>query len=169
MTAWLSGRFRADRTLWAVFWLLLVVLTLPVPLRAGQNLVDFERDAVTLETATGKRVVFAVEIARSREQLMQGLMYRRKLAPDAGMLFLYERPRRVAIWMKNTLIPLDILFLDRTGRVRYLHERAVPGSLQSIGPEEKVAAVLEVNGGTVKRLGIAKGDRIDHPFFEKDY
>jgi uncharacterized membrane protein (UPF0127 family) len=153
----------------AVFLLLLIILASPEPLRAGQSPVDFEKDTVTLETAAGERVVFAVEIARSREQLMQGLMYRRSMAPNAGMLFLYERPRRVAMWMKNTLIPLDILFLDRMGRVQYLHERAIPGSLQSIGPEGKVAAVLEVNGGTVKRLGIAEGDRIDHPFFEKDY
>jgi uncharacterized membrane protein (UPF0127 family) len=146
-----------------------MALAAPYALQAGQGLANFEKDVLTLETAEGQQIVFQVEIARTREELMQGLMYRRKLAPDAGMLFLYPRPRRVAMWMKNTLIPLDILFLDRMGRIRHIHERAVPGSLQSIGPDQKVAAVLEINGGAVKRLGIAEGDRIDHPFFDKDY
>ena len=90
-------------------------------------------------------------------------MYRRDLAGDAGMLFIYERDKPISMWMKNTLIPLDMLFLARDGRIVRIAARAVPMSLQTISSGEEVAAVLELNGGTADRLGIAAGDRVIHP------
>ncbi len=123
----------------------------------------FERSALTIELADGTRHAMDVELARTPLQQAQGLMYRRDLAPDAGMLFVYSRDEPRSMWMKNTYIPLDMLFLARDGRVVQIVERAVPHSLATIASKESVAAVLELNGGTVDRLGIAPGDRVLHP------
>jgi len=92
-------------------------------------------------------------------------MHRRQMAADAGMLFDFKRDSPVAMWMRNTLIPLDMLFVDREGIVRHIHERAVPMSEAIISSEENVRAVLELNGGTVARLGLKKGDRLVHAMF----
>jgi uncharacterized membrane protein (UPF0127 family) len=99
--------------------------------------------------------------------MAQGLMFRRAMAADAGMLFEYDRVQPVQFWMKNTLIPLDMLFIGADGTVLDIHERAVPLSLDPIGSDKPVLGVLELNGGTVSRLGIKRGDRIDHPMFAK--
>ena len=127
------------------------------------KLETFERSALTIELADGTRHEMDVELARTPAQHAQGLMYRRDLAPDAGMLFVYSRDEPRSMWMKNTYIPLDMLFLARDGRVVQIVERAVPHSLATIASKESVAAVLELNGGTVDRLGIAPGDRVLHP------
>ncbi|RMD64741.1 MAG: DUF192 domain-containing protein [Alphaproteobacteria bacterium] len=135
-------------------------------LRAQSGLQTFEREALIIETAQGVRHAFTVEVAVTPEQKAQGLMFRRTLAPDAGMLFLYRIEWPVAMWMKNTYIPLDMLFIGRDGRIRDIAERTVPGSLQAIAPDAPVLAVLELNGGTVERLGIKVGDRVIHPAFQ---
>src|SRR3546814_14529348 len=83
-----------------------------------------------------------------------------------SMLFVYSQPRRVSMWMKNTLIPLDMLFIAPDGRIESIVKRAVPHSLATISSRGKVRAVLELNGGTVDRLGIRPGDRVVHPIFE---
>src|SRR5204863_508166 len=82
------------------------------------------------------------------------LMFRQSLAPDAGMLFDYRTPSMGAMWMKNTLIPLDMLFVDQQGRIINIHERAVPGSLDPISATAPARAVIELNGGTAAHLGI---------------
>jgi uncharacterized membrane protein (UPF0127 family) len=87
-------------------------------------------------------------------------MFREQLDTDAGMLFVFDPPRRVGFWMKNTLIPLDMLFADRTGRIVAIVERAEPHSLEPMGPEVAVAFVLEINGGLAEQLGIAVGDEM---------
>ncbi len=120
----------------------------------------FEREEMAIMTADGVRHRFQVEMAVSREQHAQGLMYRRRLAEDAGMLFLYGKEWPVSMWMKNTLIPLDMLFIAGDGRIVKIVERTVPHSLETIFSGRAVAAVLEVNGGTVARLGIQPGDRV---------
>lgn len=122
-------------------------------------------DEVTVETRAGGRHRFRVEIARTGEQQAQGLMFRTALAADAGMLFDYPQPTHVAIWMKNTLIPLDVIFIGRDGRIVRIYERAVPLSLATMASGEPVRAVLEVNGGTAERLSIRPGDRVVHPMF----
>jgi uncharacterized membrane protein (UPF0127 family) len=95
----------------------------------------------------------------------QGLMFRRAMAPDSGMLFEYPAPTVATMWMRNTLIPLDMLFVDEQGRIINIHERAVPLSLDVISAAAPVRAVIELNGGTASRLGIAPGDLVRHPFF----
>jgi uncharacterized protein len=141
------------------FFLIAAVFALAVCLAPGlprAQLASFGKSELTIDTAGGKQH-FIIEEAKTPQQMTQGLMYRRSMAADAGMLFEYEHPRPAAFWMKNTLIPavLDI------------HERAVPLSLDPIGTDERVLAVLELNGGTVSRLGIKRGDRVEHPLFAK--
>jgi uncharacterized membrane protein (UPF0127 family) len=111
----------------------------------------------------GGSASFAVELADTPETRARGLMFRDSLAEDAGMLFLYESPRRAAFWMKNTLIPLDIIFADATGTVTRVHANAVPGDLTPIDGGDGVALVLEINGGLAATLGIAPGAEMRHP------
>jgi len=136
----------------------------PALLRA--QLASFGKSELTIDTAGGKQH-FTIEEAKTPQQMTQGLMYRRSMPADAGMLFEYEHPQPAAFWMKNTLIPLDMLFIGADGAVLDIHERAVPLSLDPIGTDEPVLAVLELNGGAVSRLGIKRGDRVEHPLFAK--
>jgi uncharacterized protein len=106
---------------------------------------------------------FAVELADSPEERSRGLMFREDMAPDAGMLFVYESPRQASFWMKNTLIPLDMIFADATGRVTRVHSNAVPGDLTPINGGTGVLFVLEINGGLAARLGITPGAELRHP------
>jgi hypothetical protein len=132
--------------------------------RAGAQLQKFETSSLTITTAQGDRH-FVIELALTAAQQEQGLMYRRELAPDAGMLFIFPQTQPTAFWMKNTLIPLDMLFIAADGRVADIHERAVPQSEANIPAKMPVKAVLEVNGGTVARLGIKRGDLVHHAAF----
>ncbi len=137
----------------------------PIGTGRGQMLESFATDSLTVVTGDGERHRFRVELALTAEQRAQGLMFRRKLARDAGMLFVYRPPQPVSMWMKNTPIPLDMLFIDRAGRVVKVAERAVPGSLRSIDSGGLVKGVLELPGGTAERLGIAPGARVLHSSF----
>ncbi len=119
----------------------------------------FERDRLAIETAGGAQQ-FAVELAVTSEQRQQGLMFRQRLPADAGMLFLYPAARPVSMWMKNTLIPLDMLFIGDDGRILQIAERAIPGSTATISSMQPARAVLELNGGTAARLKIQVGDRV---------
>jgi uncharacterized membrane protein (UPF0127 family) len=110
---------------------------------------------------------FTVEIASTEDDIRQGLMFRESLAPDAGMLFDFGQVRPASMWMKNTLIPLDMLFMDAEGQVIAIARNAVPGSLRSLGPGVPVRAVLEIPGGRAKALGITPGDTVEHPIFTK--
>ena len=141
---------------------LLLVALYASPLFA--QLVQFPTAELTILTANGPHK-FTIELATNPAQMMQGLMYRRSLAPDAGMLFDYQAPSMATMWMKNTLIPLDMLFVDATGRIVNIHERAVPGSLETIAAAAPVRAVIELNGGTASRLAIRPGDRVIFPIF----
>jgi uncharacterized protein len=137
------------------------VLTLAV-LPAAAQLARFPTAELTILTASGPHK-FTIEVATTPAQLEQGLMFRQSLAPDAGMLFDFKTPQPVMMWMKNTLIPLDMLFVDAQGRIVNIHERAVPGSLATIGTGTPARAVIELNGGTAARLGIRLGDRVEFP------
>ena len=130
----------------------------------AQKSVSFELSEVFIETKSGQHR-FAVELAHTPEQLSFGLMFRRALPRNAGMLFDYARPQQVAMWMKNTLIPLDMLFIDKSGRIVHIRQRAVPGSLEAISSKVPVRGVLELNGGIVSRLGITRGDKVRHKIF----
>jgi uncharacterized protein len=133
---------------------------------AQQGLATFTRDSLTLRTADGNERALDIELALTPQQQAQGLMYRQSLAADAGMLFVYRPARPVYMWMKNTVIPLDMLFIAEDGEIVKIVERTVPFSLTTISSDERVRAVLEVNGGTADRMGIRPGDRVVHPAFE---
>ena len=124
-------------------------------------------EPLSIVTAAGTKLKFQVEIAWSFEEKARGLMYRDALAANAGMLFVYPKELRQAMWMKNTMIPLDMLFIRRDGHISHIHERAVPQSLDMISSHGRVLAVLELRGGTVARLGIAKGDWVRHKAFRE--
>ena len=108
---------------------------------------------------------FTVWIADTPERSQQGLMYLQWLPADRGMLFPQDAPRVMKMWMKNTLIPLDMLFIDSKGRVVYIHENATPRSEAIIAAPVAVKAVLELAGGECSLLGIHVGDQVRHPLF----
>ena len=109
---------------------------------------------------------FTVEVARSHEEQRVGLMNRTSMPTSSGMLFVYDSPRRLSFWMRNTLIPLDMLFVDATGVVQHIHHNAVPLDETPISGGDNRLAVLEINGGLSKRLGITVGSEIRHPAFD---
>ena len=131
----------------------------PAVLRLAQDEVAFGRGEVVIETRAGARR-FTVEIARTTDQRRRGLMYRTELARDGGMLFVFDRPGVVRMWMKDTLIPLDMLFIGENGRIRRIAARTTPLSEKTIASGGPVSAVLELTAGTAERLGIAPGDRV---------
>lgn len=111
---------------------------------------------------------FTVEIADDAGERAQGLMNRPSMPTGQGMLFVYERPQPVSFWMRNTLIPLDMVFLDETGRVTRVHENAVPLDETPIPGGGGVLAVLEINGGLAGQIGIGEGAEMRHPAFDQD-
>ena len=111
---------------------------------------------------------FAVEVADDAEERARGLMFRTELSPASGMLFVYEAPRHPQFWMKNTLIPLDMVFADSTGTVTRVHANAVPGDLTPVDGGEGVQFVLEINGGLAEKLGITPGSVMRHPAIGAD-
>ncbi|MFH1157838.1 MAG: DUF192 domain-containing protein [Pseudomonadota bacterium] len=122
-------------------------------------------EKLAIESKDGGRHAFWIEIADTREEGETGLMFREHMEPDRGMLFELGRTGVVRFWMKNTLIPLDMLFIAPDGTIRKIHENAEPKSLKSISSEVSVSAVLEINGGRAKALGLSAGDRVVHPYF----
>jgi uncharacterized membrane protein (UPF0127 family) len=142
-----------------------LLLFLPAASAAlAQQLQTFPTGELTIESANGPHK-FHVELATTPAQLEHGLMFRRNLAPDAGMLFDFKTPSPVSMWMKNTFIPLDMLFIDPKGRIINIAERTVPHSLDPVAAAAPARAVLELNGGTASRLGIRPGDRVVFPIF----
>lgn len=106
---------------------------------------------------------FTVDVADDGAERAQGLMFRESMPASAGMLFVYEAPQRASFWMKNTLIPLDMIFADETGRVTRVHENAVPHDTTPIDGGDAVRFVLEINGGLAARMGIEAGAELRHP------
>lgn len=121
-------------------------------------------DTVTVSGGFGQ-ANFAVEVADDNQERAQGLMYVDGMPMLSGMLFVYERPQSVSFWMKNTLIPLDMLFASPAGEILRIHENAIPGDLTPIAGGDGVQMVLEINGGLSDRLGIEVGDVLQHPSF----
>ena len=132
---------------------------------SAQAPVVYPKGELFIETAAGQRYRFDIEVAESAEQHARGLMFRESMPIDAGMLFVYPDERPVAMWMRNTLIPLDMVFIAGDGRIVRVHERATPLSTATIPSGHPVRAVLELNGGTAARFGIRAGDRVVHPAF----
>ena len=115
---------------------------------------------VVIETRGGARLPVAVELARTDAERERGLMFRRELAPDAGMLFLFDETAPHPFWMKNTLIPLDMIFIGEDGRISGIVARAAPGDLSPRSAGGPSRYVLEVAGGWAEAHGVAPGDRV---------
>ncbi|MBY5809768.1 DUF192 domain-containing protein [Rhizobium leguminosarum] len=126
----------------------------------AQEEMRFDKEPLLIQTAAGKVLHFTVEIAATPDQRARGLMFRKVMADDAGMIFDFDQPRRVTMWMENTILPLDMLFADDTGTIRHIKEKAVPYSRDIIDSMVAVKYVVELNAGTVAKLGIRPGDRI---------
>jgi len=142
---------------WIAFVLFGTFAAASLALAAGQQ---------TLEIATKTGVhVFAVEIADNDAERAKGLMYRRELPEGQGMLFDFHREQEVSFWMQNTYIPLDMVFIRSDGRILRIAENTEPLSTRLIPSGGPVRAVLEVIGGTTRKLGIAPGDRVASPIF----
>jgi uncharacterized protein len=123
-------------------------------------------DVVEMQGPGGK-ARFTVEVADDAEERATGLMNRPKMAAGAGMLFVYPAPKKAGFWMKNTLIPLDMIFADETGTVSRVHENAQPMDTTSIDGGDGVKVVLEINGGLAARMGIAAGTVLRHPSLDQ--
>jgi uncharacterized membrane protein (UPF0127 family) len=118
----------------------------------------FSTETLTIESASGEKHEFTVELALDDAQRQQGLMFRKTMSPDKGMLFDFGEERNVTMWMKNTLLALDMLFIGRDGKISHIHENAVPHSEAIISSRGAVKYVLELNGGSAKRYSIKTGD-----------
>jgi hypothetical protein len=118
---------------------------------------------VELVTASGVHTV-AVEVARTPEQQALGLMFRTSLPETSGMLFAYPAERELTMWMKNTYIPLDMVFIRADGTVHRIEARAEPLSERVIASNGPASAVLELAGGAAERLGLKPGDKVRHPY-----
>jgi uncharacterized protein len=125
----------------------------------------FERSSLQIATPDARLHTFNIWVADREARQQRGLMHVRSLAPDAGMLFIYARPQTLSMWMKNTYVPLDMLFVRADGRVDSIVENTKPESLAVIASERPVVAVIELNAGTAARLKIRPGAQVIHPAF----
>ena len=150
-----------------VFVLLLTAAPQVHATTADEAMLDkyFERSSLQIATTDARLHAFNIWVADRESRQQRGLMYIRSLAPDSGMLFIYGRPRSMAMWMKNTYVPLDILFVRPDGRVDSIVENTEPLSLATIESERPVLAVIELNAGTAARLKIRPGAQVIHPAF----
>jgi len=112
-------------------------------------------------TTLGKTHAFRVEVARTPQEQAKGLMFRTEMGPDEGMIFPYDHPRELSFWMRNTVISLDLVFIDEQHRIINIAENATPYSEASITSAAPGVAVLELNGGRTRALGIVAGNKVD--------
>ncbi len=140
----------------------LIALGLVGPASGGETA---QVESLEIVTASGV-MPFSVEVMRTDEELQRGLMFRKDLPEGRGMLFDFRPERPVAMWMKNTLIPLDMIFIQADGRILRIAENTEVQSEKIIPSGGPVRGVLEVIAGTAKKLGIKPGDRVAHPLFD---
>ncbi len=145
-------------------WLALILTLLAVGPATAE--VAYPTTELWIETPDARHQ-FTVEIAETEEQVRRGLMFRTELAEDAGMLFDYDPPTHVSMWMKNTLIPLDMLFVDQFGVIGRIATWTTPLSTETIPSGGPVRAVIELKGGITEQLGIRAGHRVVHPIFDE--
>ena len=126
--------------------------------------IKYDRSSLVIVTAA-REIKFDIELALTEPQRNHGLMFREKLGPYEGMLFDFYHEMQVSFWMKNTLIPLDMVFIAADGTVKHVHANATPLSTDAIPSEFPVRAVLEINGGSARLLGIKPGDKVKHAIF----
>ncbi len=137
------------------------MLALVLVVAAGAGL---HAEPLTIESG-GESHAFDIDVARTPAERSRGLMFRKDLAEDYGMLFDFGADAEVTMWMKNTYVPLDMLFIDADGTIHRIAKRTSPFSLEPIPSRGPVKAVLELPGGTAERLGISAGDTVHHKLF----
>ncbi|MBM3594371.1 MAG: DUF192 domain-containing protein [Alphaproteobacteria bacterium] len=142
----------------------LPALVLGATAAQAQAEVKFERSRLSVRSG-GREIPFDVDLALNDIQRQRGLMFREKMGAYEGMLFDFQVEQPVSFWMKNTLIPLDMIFIAADGTIRHVHANAVPKSTDTIPSVHPVRGVLEINGGTARLLGIKPGDVVRHPIF----
>jgi uncharacterized membrane protein (UPF0127 family) len=123
----------------------------------------FGKAPLTIIRADGTQFSFLTNVANTPQEQMQGLMFVKSMPPTDGMIFPYAPPQEVAFWMKNTLIPLDMLFIRADGTIGHIVTEARPEDVTPIPSEGEVIAVIELNGGVAKQDGLAVGDRVSSP------
>ena len=126
---------------------------------------QLKREKLTLVTASGEQSI-DIEIAETLEQKSKGLMFRKSLDDKAGMLFPYGQPQEIAMWMKNTYIPLDMVFIKADGTIHRIAAMTEPFSEATVASQGPVSAVLELNGGAAGRFGLKAGDKVLHLIFQ---
>ena len=144
--------------------LLAALSLLSLPLGTAGRVAAAELQPLEIASKSGVHV-FAVELASTPEEQAKGLMFRRQLPEGQGMLFDFHQEQPTSFWMKNTYIPLDMIFIRGDGRILRIAENTVPLSEALVPSGGAVRAVLEVNAGTARKLGIAAGDRVAHSIF----
>jgi uncharacterized membrane protein (UPF0127 family) len=142
----------------------LVAVPSMAPAQPAPPAVSFEKSSLVIDSASGQ-LPFDVELALTPEQQQRGLMFRQKLGAREGMLFDFVNTQMLSFWMANTLIPLDMLFIRADGTIARIHANAEPLSTRNIDSGEPVRAVLEINGGAARLLGIRPGDKVRHAIF----
>lgn len=150
----------ARRPLAAFAAILLTILFGHAAVRAQAAL-----EPLTVVSQNGQHV-FQVEVARTDADRAQGLMFRRTMEPDRGMLFDFEEVQPISMWMKNTYLSLDMVFIRPDGTIARIADHTEPLSTEVIASGEPVRAVLELNAGTAAKLGIKPGDRVEHTLFK---
>ena len=150
-------------------WALLLLIGLTGAACMAQSpsepLDNFPRSSLSIITPDARRTLFKVWVADTDAHRRQGLMFIRELPDNTGMLFVFDRPRPIHMWMKNTLIPLDMVFIDANGRIDSIVVNTTPMSLNIIASQRAVLGVLELAGGSTQRLGIRAGAIVKHPVF----
>ena len=145
----------------------LLAITWPGSARAQigplEDLENFPSADLTIGDGKKVKYTFRVWLADTPQRQAQGLMFVRSLPDLRGMLFAYPQPKPLSMWMKNTYIPLDMVFIGVDGRIQQIVEQTTPHSLDLIRSNEPARAVLEIAGGEAKRLGLHPGQRVDHP------
>jgi uncharacterized membrane protein (UPF0127 family) len=132
-----------------------------------EDLDDFPSGELTLSDGKQLRLVWKVWLADTPQRQAQGLMFVRALPAGRGMLFVHPEPRPISMWMKNTYIPLDMIFIDARGRIQQVVEQTTPHSLALIQSAAPARAVLEIAGGEARRLGIRPGQTVSHPALDR--
>jgi uncharacterized protein len=150
----------------SVVFVMMGVFGMTAAVRSDGLQAQLKRDQLTLVMATGEQAI-SIEVAETMEQKAKGLMFRRSLDDKMGMLFPYGQPQEITMWMKNTYIPLDMVFLTSDGTVHRIAAMTEPFSEATVASQGPVSAVLELNGGAAARFGLKAGDKVRHPLFQK--
>ena len=143
----------------------LVFAAEPVAPPGLEPLSNFPQTTLKILTPDARQHAFQIWVADTPARHEQGLMFVRDLPDSTGMLFVFNQPQRIQMWMKNTLIPLDMVFIDADGRIDNIAVNAKPLSLKIIDSRHKVLGVLELAGGSTEKFGIHAGDIVQHPVF----